>query len=159
MREVTLSLTVLFTLVVAGCFGDPSKEGRVEVYPVTGTVKVSGAAVADANVVFGGEEGQPAAIGRTNANGEFTLTTYDAGDGAAAGNYTVVVTKSAAPAPSTDPEAQHAADPSGDNSPDHGAAGAGAETEGGGSLIPRPSTPLKATVVADGDNHFDLVIE
>jgi hypothetical protein len=147
-----LAVVALFT----GC-SDPAKEGRVDVYPVTGTIKYAGAPVADALVSFAPlAEGLPVATGRTNAQGEFTLTTYESGDGAAPGDYNVVVTKVAAATPT--PEPQHSADGSVDLSAfEHGAGGSG--EEGGGSLIPEPSTPLTATVEAGPDNHFDLVIE
>ena len=160
MRSGILTVIMLVATLCTGC-GNPAEEGRVDVYPVTGTITYAGGPVADALVSFSpDEEGQPVATGRTNATGQFTLTTYEAGDGAAAGSYTVIVTKVAAPA-STSAEPAHDAEASAYSQVDvgaHGAQGAGAD-EGGGSLLPQPSTPLKATVTADGDNEFDLVIE
>lgn len=158
MRTGILSLAVIMAAFSNGC-GNPEAEGRVDVYPATGTIKYQGSPVADALVSFSpDEEGQPVATGRTNAQGEFTLTTYESGDGAAPGSYTVIVTKTAAAAVSEEPE--HAADADAYAEVDVATHGAQGGADSGGSLLPQPSQPLTATVTTDPDkNHFDLVIE
>eukprot|EP00475_Leptophrys_vorax_P020283 TRINITY_DN27759_c0_g2_i2.p2 TRINITY_DN27759_c0_g2~~TRINITY_DN27759_c0_g2_i2.p2 ORF type:complete len:160 (-),score=11.89 TRINITY_DN27759_c0_g2_i2:307-786(-) len=85
----------LASLFLVGCSGG-SANGRKPVYRVTGKVTMSGGPVANALVTFSPKQQQPVAIGRTDANGQFTLMTYDAGDGAAEGEFVVLVTKTAA---------------------------------------------------------------
>lgn len=54
---------------------------------------MSGGPVANAVVVFSPKEKQPVATGRTDDTGHYVVTTYDDGDGAAAGRYAVLVIK------------------------------------------------------------------
>ena len=49
-------------------------------YPVSGKVLYKGQPVAGASVVFLGGENTRPALGRTDANGHFDLTTSEAGD-------------------------------------------------------------------------------
>jgi hypothetical protein len=77
---------------LAGCTGG---DGRVPVYPVSGKVTVAGAVPEGALIVFYPAEGvvqpehRPSA--KVERDGRFRLTTYDAGDGAPAGDYTAVI--------------------------------------------------------------------
>jgi hypothetical protein len=59
--------------------------------PVTGVVTVDGKPVAAAQVLFTSPNRRPAA-GETDADGRYVLSTYETGDGAAVGSYTVTVT-------------------------------------------------------------------
>jgi hypothetical protein len=79
--------------VISGCGSGP------KLNPVTGTVKYKGNAVPGATVTFRLQEAKNAtmAIGTTDAQGQFELTTYQAGKGAAAGKYKVTVTKFTTP--------------------------------------------------------------
>ena len=77
-------------LALAGC---PGSGDRPDTYSVSGTVKFSGAPLADATVMFAPVDGQRIALGRTNANGEYSLTTFSPNDGAMEGDYTVLVRK------------------------------------------------------------------
>jgi hypothetical protein len=74
-----------------GC-GRPSK---VPTHPVSGKLTVSGQPAANAQVAFHPlDEGAPRAIrpvGKTAADGTFSLTTFTPGDGAPAGEYAVTV--------------------------------------------------------------------
>ena len=78
----------------AGCGG-----GAFETVPVDGILTCDGKPVANVLVTFtpkGGEGVDPnnpgkAAIGKTDAEGRFTLTTYKIGDGAIVGQHTVRV--------------------------------------------------------------------
>jgi hypothetical protein len=56
-------------------------------------VLLGGTPVADARVVFSPVGHENAAAGKTDAAGRFRLTTFDADDGAAAGEYQVMVMK------------------------------------------------------------------
>jgi hypothetical protein len=142
-------------LLLLGC-GGPDTSGRQRVYPVTGKVTMSGGPLAGASVSFAPREGQPVAVGRTNDQGEYTLTTYDAGDGAAAGQFSVVISKSTAPAASGD-DTGHSDDPYVEVASSHSA---GAKSEAGGGVPEQytrsDTTPLNATVSADGTNRFDF---
>ena len=107
--------------------------------PVTGTVKFSDGTVPKgkiASINFQPVAGSPdtkAASGTITADGSFTLTTVQPGDGARPGEYVATVTvkdaypvgKSLVAEPFTNPG----------------------------------NSPLKATVTEDGENHFDFVVE
>ncbi|MCA8995046.1 MAG: hypothetical protein KDA88_23920 [Planctomycetaceae bacterium] len=155
----SLAASSLLLLLAVGC--GPDTSGRVKVYPIKGKITMNGGPLTGAIVTFSPLDGQPVATGRTNDQGEYQLTTYDPLDGAAAGNYKVMLYK-------RDPASVAAAGP-----PAHGvdAEGtpAGAHTGNGGaatasdSLIPdvytkADSTTLQTSVKA-GDNedlNFDL---
>jgi len=79
--------------VLAGCQAG-SELGTV---PVSGTVTLDGQAVADATIAFKpkASDGR-VAVGVTAADGKFTLTTLQSGDGALPGSYAVTITKIAA---------------------------------------------------------------
>lgn len=85
---------ILFAVAVSftGC-GD--YENRQPVFPVEGTVSFEGRPAAGAFVVFHPKNASvpeplhPSA--HVDQNGQFKLTSYDAGDGAPAGDYTVTV--------------------------------------------------------------------
>jgi hypothetical protein len=77
-----------FVSFVAGC-----GSGRPETAKVSGTVTLDGKPVEGAIVAFfHPEAGQPAR-GVTDGSGNFTLTTFAAGDGAMLGQHKVSVTK------------------------------------------------------------------
>ncbi len=83
---------VLLAIMLSGCGGDTGKgKPRAKVYKTKGKVTFLGSPVVGAVVSFSPKGDQPAAIGRTNDSGEYVLTTYAAGDGAAAGEFTVMV--------------------------------------------------------------------
>jgi hypothetical protein len=79
-------------LLAAGCSGNGD---RKPVYPVRGRVLYEGKPAAHALVVFHplADAGKGAVLprGQVGADGTFTLTTYDANDGAPAGEYAVTV--------------------------------------------------------------------
>jgi hypothetical protein len=81
-------LILLCPLTLAGC--GPS---RPETVPVSGRVTLDGRPVEGATVMFSPEaEGRPA-TGTTDAEGNFTLKTFEPGDGALLGKHRVTVTK------------------------------------------------------------------
>ena len=160
MKQGMLGLAVL-SLVCAGCGG--GDKGGVPVYPITGTVKMFGKPLPKATVAFAPQGDQPTAVGTTDEDGSFVVTTYEYGDGAAEGTFSVVVSKTV-----TKPTAEsggsgdgegHEAEYDQQNSHD-------STDESGGSeaLVPAlyssaDSSPLTVEVKAGGDNHFDLEIK
>lgn len=80
---------VLAALALVGIIGcGPSKP---ETHPVTGIVLFKGKPVEGATVTF--SSGDSSAVGRTDAQGKYSLTTFERDDGAAAGEYKVRVLK------------------------------------------------------------------
>ncbi len=158
-RGCSLAL-LLATFTLTGCGGD-ADPGRQPVFPVTGTVTMHGAPLGGATVAFAPQAGQPTAVGKTDAEGKFTLTTYAYGDGAAAGSFRVVISKTIAE-PST------AVEDSGDHEADEEAAGihdaASAEGDAGAEMVPpqyasAEDTPFTVEVKTGGENDFPLPIE
>lgn len=87
-----LALLMAVCVGVLGCGG--GGEGLSGTVRVKGVVKQGGAPLAGATVTFAPTaEGTRAASGITDASGQFTLTTLQAGDGAFPGEYKVTVTK------------------------------------------------------------------
>lgn len=74
------------TLSLAGCGGSD----RPDLVPVSGQVLIDGEPVADASLQFVPEGGRPASA-QTDADGRFTLMTFEEGDGCAPGTHKVVV--------------------------------------------------------------------
>ncbi|HXG12520.1 MAG TPA: hypothetical protein VNK04_22380 [Gemmataceae bacterium] len=92
VRGLFLAGLVGLTVALASC----GTKGRLPVYPVKGKVLVDGKPAKDAFVNFfpkdtGGREPY-APYAQTNENGEFTLSTYETGDGVPAGEYDVTIT-------------------------------------------------------------------
>lgn len=109
-RFHTSALLVTLILVLSGCFGGTG----VATVPVAGSLEYKGAPVADATVTFipvtGTEAELRTAVAKTNALGEFQLTTVKQNDGAIPGEYLVTVTKFE-PQPEVTPSADIAAPP------------------------------------------------
>ena len=133
---------------------------RVPVYKVKGRVTFNGNPIAGAAVSFSPTGSQPAAVGRTNDDGEFSLTTYRAGDGAAEGDFKVMIslieeTQAAAP------EEAHGTTPG--QTYNSGTVHGATKRKSGGSILPLKysdvtQTPLTATVRSGEANEaiFDL---
>jgi hypothetical protein len=106
-RRSTAWAALLGSALLSGCGND----GRLDVYPVTGTVTQKGQPIQGAKVVFFGQEehlkaaGVPIPEGETDASGKFALKTYEEGDGAPAGTYKVSISWMEVVRPSEDPEA------------------------------------------------------
>ena len=118
--------------LLAGCGGGAD---RPATQPVKGRVVYKGLPVAEANVTFSPASGRPA-TGTTDAQGEFTLTTFIAGDGAIEGEHQVLVEKYGPAAPN-DPYAERK------------------------SLLPEKygvlkTTPLKQTIGAGGNTAIAI---
>ncbi len=74
---------------LAGCGGSD----RPDTYPVTGTLTLNGKPVEGAEISFYGEGAARVAGGRTNADGKYSLTTFETNDGAVAGDHVVTIVK------------------------------------------------------------------
>lgn len=162
MSKYGIISSLLVFACVAGC-GDGAQ--RKDTYKVSGVVKYNGAPLPGATVSFSPvAQGTPPALGMTDAEGKYVLTTYANGDGACQGEFKVMVSKSAPGASSTGGAPAH--DPTGQNrasgAPVHSGP-AGKASSGGGSLIPEKyskaaTTPLTKTVNA-GDNVIDIDVQ
>ena len=160
MTEFRYWLCVLLLgSMFSGCSGGAQGGKRVPVYQVKGIVKLNGGPIAGATVAFGPKEGQPTAMGRTNDNGEYTLTTYDSGDGAAKGLYTITVMKLVGSSTGSS-EPEHGVNVAPSSSHDAVKSKSGSDD---GNLIPAKysdtnSTPLSFKV-EEKDNVFDIEIK
>ncbi len=91
-RGVMASAAAVLLMMSLGCGGDEFP-ARVK---VTGTVKYKGQPVSGANVTFFSDSVPRAAIGTTDAEGRFTLSTFGENDGAVPAEYLVTIVKVAA---------------------------------------------------------------
>jgi hypothetical protein len=151
-RATVLSLVILFQ----GCGGGAGTEGRQKVYPVTGKVTFSGGPVVNALVSFSPKGQQPVAVGRTDDSGVYQLTTYDRNDGAAEGDYTVLVSKSSSSADTAPPA--HGVNVT---TPHQHTSGRKAKKASDEAMLPVKYTDvgksgLTFTVKAEGENHYDI---
>ena len=89
IRALVLT-SVLVTPFLVGCGG---ASGRPELHKVTGTVTFKAIPVEGANVTFSCATSPRSATGATDANGKFSLTTFDTNDGAVVGEHSVTITK------------------------------------------------------------------
>lgn len=156
-------------LAVAFLIGCTASTNRPKTVKVTGTVTYNGQAVEGATVTFGpaSAEGH-AASGKTNASGQFTLSTFEQGDGAVPGTYIVTIFKTEGePAPSggteTDIDAAYrAAEAQGVDVVSGTGGGAASEVK---DLLPTKykdpgSTPFKGQEVTEtGENNFTFNLE
>jgi hypothetical protein len=89
--QFAVLLWVAVGLFTAGC----RAANRARVHPVQGTVLVGGKPAAKALVTFHSESGAKTdvvlPVGEVDEHGNFTLTSYRAGDGAPEGEYRVAV--------------------------------------------------------------------
>lgn len=86
------SLYLPALLILSGC-GQAKVSGRPELAKVSGTVTFKQEPVEGATVIFVPQGHSNAAVSMTDAKGNFTLQSFDPGDGAALGTYQVIVKK------------------------------------------------------------------
>ena len=151
-------LTMVLCTVAAGC----GQGDRPKVVPVRGKVLLDGKPVEGAQVTFHPTAAAPRnAGGTTNANGEFTLTTFDTGDGAIPGEYIVTIYK-----PQASGNDDENLDPSADVGEAYDLAMESAESEDAEyeGVLPekyasKETSPLKRTVAETGPNEFTFELE
>ena len=141
--------------LLAGCRGGTSNPATV---PVTGTVTLNGEAVEGATVTFTGEGSPRPATGTTDAQGKFSLTSFEPDDGAAPGDYAITITKYADTAGGANPDEVDTTSPDamyGDGGPDAG----GPKNALPAKYEVMTNTPLKETVTAGEDNNFTFNLD
>jgi hypothetical protein len=157
---IFLGVLGLASLVLScGC----SKPNRPQMAKVSGKITYQGKPVDGAQVTFNPTGPSPrAAIGTTDAQGRFDLTTFDTGDGAVVGEHVVTITK---------PEAQAAGQGMSPDKPDAGYGAAMMGAAQGATGPPKPATtlpakyatketsPEKRTVAAEGPNTFNIELK
>lgn len=160
-RLLPTTLVMCLISLSLGC-GQATDPNRPKTYPVSGTVTQAGTPVEGATVTFHLADGSRGAVGLTDENGNYTLTTFSAGDGAVAGDHKVKVTKFDRPTvtPKSDGSVADTGDepevPEGRESPEDDSAPK--------SLLPEKyanveTSGLTATVSESGDNKFDFSLE
>lgn len=93
MIRALVATFILVLPVLVGCGGGSD---RPDLVPVKGTVTLDGEPVEGATVYFSCPAAPRSASGVTDSNGNFTLTSYDSGDGAVPGEHVVTIIKVAA---------------------------------------------------------------
>ncbi|MCX7421177.1 MAG: hypothetical protein NT013_16770 [Planctomycetia bacterium] len=149
------------------------ESGLIPVARTSGVVTYQGKPVEGADVIFVPEGISRTASGRTNASGEFSMTTYNTNDGAIVALNTILVVKEADQASSAPPDmSKIGTDEEGGkkamaeyqkkmlSTPMN----AKAKKESGPALIPRKysdlkTSGLKLSVVAGEKNHFKIELK
>ena len=139
MSRFLFLLVAVVSWVAAGCWGSD----RPRVVAVSGTVLLGGEPVEEAGVTFTPTGGRPA-TGRTDAQGRFSLTTFDPGDGAIVGQHVVTIVKAETVEVTFDSQAREPIE---------------TVKRPPGKLVPQRygdprQSRLSATVTADGNNDF-----
>ena len=150
---------VVALALFVGCAQQSSD--RPKTVKVTGTVTLDETAVDGATGTFHPDAGGTAAVGKTDASGRFSLTTFESGDGAQPGSYKISVRKTAgqeaggASGPPSEEELKQRAQQA------MKAAMEGRPTQQSENLLPQkyasPATSALSEVVKDGQkNDFEI---
>lgn len=151
-------------LGIVGCGEDATVEGRPETVPVTGVVTLAGTPVEGASVTFHSAAAQdaahPSAVGQTDDEGRFELTSFVPQDGAVPGEYTVTISKYDV-AISGGGESSNPSEESADYVPPTPQQVAASTPK---NQLPEKyahvgSTDQKAHVKAEGENEFNFALE
>jgi hypothetical protein len=87
----TLKSLAVFVALVAACSGCGKSAGMAPLIPVKGKVTYKGQPLKKGRVTFESQDTGKRTTGNLEADGTFVLSTYKQGDGAAAGDYTVII--------------------------------------------------------------------
>ena len=160
MKRTFFAGVVLCLVLCSGC-GDSVDPNRPKTYPVSGTVTQGGQPVSGANVTFQSTDGSRGAVGVTDANGNFQLTTFTAGDGAVAGEHEVSITKY--DQPKITPKGDGSIGDTGDEPETPEKKGAGTDADAKSMLPAKYADPktsgIMATVTDAGDNKFQFNLD
>ena len=168
-RIVPTTLLAVAVVTLSGC-------GGPKMHPVSGTVTLDNNPVEGATVVFASDDGKKTFAGVTDASGKYTISGSGNKDGAEAGSYKVLITKSKgmsgdASAGSADymkhmekaakenAKASGGPGPGPAMPPSSPTAAAGANKSKGdlpGMYSTAGTTPFTVKVPADGPQNFDL---
>ncbi|WP_459555132.1 peptidase associated/transthyretin-like domain-containing protein [Lacunimicrobium album] len=146
-----LSTVALLALLLAGCGGGSADSLSLE--KVTGVVTLSGAPLNGATVTFAPKtKGLRTAVGMTDQNGAYALTTITPADGAMAGDYAVIVVKV---------EAGKTSETLDSNDPNYGKGGTYPGASGTAKYITpekfsSPATSGLTASVKEGKNEFNF---
>lgn len=99
---MVLAAVAVLSISLNGCSG--STKARPKVVPVNGVVKFKGKPVVGADITFMAEGSPRFATAKTDAEGKYSLTTFDTNDGAVAGKHTVTIAMSTGVAGGKKPE-------------------------------------------------------
>ncbi len=91
MNRLVVGCVILVCVGFAVGCGKAVDPNRPKTFPVSGTVTYKGQPVEGATIMFVG--GKRGAAGRTDASGKFSMTTFEANDGAIPGSYKVAISK------------------------------------------------------------------
>lgn len=156
-RLAVINLCVLVALT--GCAGSDFPK----TYKVSGTVTLDGKPVDGAMVTFLPAAGQKVAIGSTNADGQFKLSTFNPSDGAQPGGYKVTITKFFAPPTGSPPPLEPGVLADGNITESYAPPKANEKTEANKdkNLLPEKyasdaTSGLIATVAENNNNNFDF---
>ncbi len=145
MIRIHFTLLLMLAATSLGCSSGETAllPGRSPTIPVHGKITLNGAPIEGATVMFFSEKLAITSYGKTDATGNYQLTTYEPGDGAPVGHYQVSVKKSQ----------QTIVEPS-----DHPAIPPKSQTS---QLLPPQysdydSSQLKAVVAEGGNNAFQF---
>jgi hypothetical protein len=94
--QVCRTVVAVVAVAAVGCSAKPAYE-RPKVVPVRGVVRYNGKPLDGAHVTFAHTTAGISASGVADAEGVFTLTTFEPGDGAVPGKYHVAVSKAEDP--------------------------------------------------------------
>jgi hypothetical protein len=162
IKTIAACLIFLFISIVIGCGSD---SGFPKTYKVSGTVKFGGKPVDGALVTFvPSVQGGKPAVGSTNANGEFKLSSFGSSDGAVPGDYKVTISKLSGPPPDASQSLQPGVITSGKMSSSYvppSAADAAKANNANKNLLPSKyasdtSSGLNATVAENDNNNFEF---
>jgi hypothetical protein len=148
--SLALSLATAI-LLSAGC-----SDGGTATTPVSGKVTLKGSPVAGAQVTFMAEGAPRAAIGTTDSQGRYQLTTFKPNDGAVVGKHTVTIVGPAG----TPAEAMSPTNPSAGYAKAMLGASAPKKTEQVGGVPAKYADPktseLRADVTKGGPKEFNF---
>jgi hypothetical protein len=133
--------------ILVGC-----DSGRVPTYPVSGSVRFSdGKPVRFGTVEFDSQEPGPSPHAKLDADGRFSLGTFEPEDGAPAGEYRVIIVQHF-DAPSTAPGSRTVVESIAHQSDTHSDARVAPE------YADYRTSPLRAQVKSEGENYLEFVV-